>query len=217
MDWNLFTLPMRWQATTFFLHPGVVNAPRTTAQMFPFSKLNQMQITDWCAELNFDPDLMLGNRFIPEELSDDIVIQALTGVGDILNDEMAEEVVLVETDDASVGLSTGGIGWDMALDGGEVVCWTRLMAAPLGWVQMRQLADAMVNWGPWRALKCQLTSPGNRIYQANWIWRCAIWCLGWRCYQIWGRRDCSKVWEAWETRLGREAILRTKFRLFPNL
>jgi hypothetical protein len=93
---------------------GVVNAlePQLAELMFPFSKLNPDADTliD-VLELNFDPDLVLGNRFIPEELSDDIVIQALTELdldelSDISLDEIAEEVVLVETDDASVrGLS----------------------------------------------------------------------------------------------------------------
>jgi hypothetical protein len=97
---------------------GVVNAlePQLAELMLPFSKLNPDadNMID-VLELNFDPDLMLGNRFISEDLSDDIVIQTLTELdldelSDISLDEMAEEVVLVETDDA-VGLAE-----DMALD-----------------------------------------------------------------------------------------------------
>ncbi len=106
---------------------GVVNAlePQLAELMFPFSKLNPDADTliD-VLELNFDPDLLLGNRFIPQELSDDIVIQALTELdlnelSDMSLDEMAEEVVLVETDDVSVmGLSAyeAVLVEDMALD-----------------------------------------------------------------------------------------------------
>lgn len=86
---------------------GVVNAlePQLAELMLPFSKLNPDadNMID-VLELNFDPDLVLGNRFISEELSDDIVIQTLTELdldelSDISLDEMAEEVVWVETDD----------------------------------------------------------------------------------------------------------------------
>jgi len=74
----------------------------------PFSKLNPDadNLID-VLELNFDPDLMLGNRFIPEELSDDIVIQALT---ELDLDELSicrlmkwlKKWCWLETDDASV-------------------------------------------------------------------------------------------------------------------
>jgi len=93
---------------------GVVNAlePQLAELMLPFSKLNPDADTliD-VLELNFDPDLLLGNRFNPqvvtEELSDDIVIQALTELdpdelSDMSLDDMADEVVLVQTDDESV-------------------------------------------------------------------------------------------------------------------
>lgn len=97
---------------------GVINAlePQLADLMLPFSKLNPDadNMID-VLELNFDPDLVLGNRFISEELSDDIVIQTLTELdldelSNISLDEMTEEVVWVETDDA-VALAE-----DMALD-----------------------------------------------------------------------------------------------------
>jgi predicted regulator of Ras-like GTPase activity (Roadblock/LC7/MglB family) len=111
---------------------GVVNAlePQLAELMLPFSKLNPDADTliD-VLELNFDPDLLLGNRFNPqvvtEELSDDIVIQALTELdpdelSDMSLDDMADEVVLVQTDDESVMVlspdEAAALVDDMALD-----------------------------------------------------------------------------------------------------
>lgn len=61
-----------------YLILGVVNAlePQLASLMFPFSKLNlDVDALIDVLELNFDPDLVLGNRFNPianlEELDDD--------------------------------------------------------------------------------------------------------------------------------------------------
>ena len=93
---------------------GVVNAiePQLAEMMLPFSKLNpDIDALIDLLELNFDPDLVLGNRFNPqailEELDrDDTVVDVLIAVesnelSDMSLDEMVDEVVLVETDDES--------------------------------------------------------------------------------------------------------------------
>lgn len=91
---------------------GVVNAlePQLAELMVAFCELNPVPdaLID-VLELNFDPDLLLGNRFnaqaMPEELSEGIVIQTLTELESDLSDVSfteAEEVVLVETDDGSL-------------------------------------------------------------------------------------------------------------------
>lgn len=116
-----------------FLILGVVNAlePQIAQLMLPFSKLNPDadSLID-VLELNFDPDLVLGNRFIPqavlEELSnesleisdeevapilqelinDETVIETLTELElDELSDMMADEVVLVSDDESIVVLN----------------------------------------------------------------------------------------------------------------
>lgn len=91
---------------------GVVNAlePQLAELMVAFCELNPVPdaLID-VLELNFDPDLLLGNRFssqvMPEELSEGIVIQTLTELESDLSDVSfteAEEVVLIETDDGSL-------------------------------------------------------------------------------------------------------------------
>lgn len=91
---------------------GVVNAlePQLAELMVAFCELNPVPdaLID-VLELNFDPDLLLGNRFnaqaMPEELSEGIVIQTLTELESDLSDMSfteAEEVILVETDDGSL-------------------------------------------------------------------------------------------------------------------
>lgn len=93
---------------------GVVNAiePQLAEMMLPFSKLNpDVDALIDVLELNFDPDLVLGNRFNPQAIleqldRDDTVVDVLIAVesnelSDMSLDEMADEVVLVETDDES--------------------------------------------------------------------------------------------------------------------
>ncbi len=91
---------------------GVVNAlePQLAELMVAFCELNPVPdaLID-VLELNFDPDLLLGNRFnaqaMPEELSEGIVIQTLTELESDLSEMSfteAEEVILVETDDGSL-------------------------------------------------------------------------------------------------------------------
>lgn len=91
---------------------GVVTAlePQLAQLMLPFSKLNpDPDVLIDVLELNFDPNLLLGDRFtqrMPGELSDDLVIEALIDLDPAdLNqslDQMTDEVVLVQTADESV-------------------------------------------------------------------------------------------------------------------
>ena len=158
---------------------GVVNAiePQLAEMMLPFSKLNpDIDAVIDLLELNFDPDLVLGNRFNPqailEELdSDETVTDVLIAVesnelsdmsldapdllivvesnelSDMSLDEMADEVVLVETDDASfVVLSADeaaaltDISFDEMAD--EVVLNAPVPDA-LGNMSLDEIADAM--------------------------------------------------------------------------
>lgn len=92
---------------------GVVTAlePQLAELMLPFSQLNpDADALIDVLELNFAPDLLLGDRFNSQimsgELSDDLIIEALTNLDPAdLNqsfDQMTDEVVLVQTDDQSV-------------------------------------------------------------------------------------------------------------------
>lgn len=92
---------------------GVVTAlePQLAQLMLPFSKLNpDADVLIDVLELNFDPNLLLGDRFnlqrVPGELSDELVIEALIDLDEAdLNqslDQMTDEVVLVQTADESV-------------------------------------------------------------------------------------------------------------------
>ena len=139
---------------------GVVNAiePQLAEMMLPFSKLNpDIDALIDLLELNFDPDLVLGNRFNPqailEELDrDDTVVDVLIAVesnelSDMSLDEMVDEVVLVETDDASfVVLSADeaaaltDISFDEMAD--EVVLNAPVPDA-LGNMSLDEIADAM--------------------------------------------------------------------------
>ena len=92
---------------------GVVTAlePQLAELMLPFSQLNpDADALIDVLELNFAPDLLLGDRFNSQimsgELSDDLIIEALTNLDPAdLNeslDQMTDEVVLVQTADDSV-------------------------------------------------------------------------------------------------------------------
>ena len=92
---------------------GVVTAlePQLAELMLPFSQLNpDADVLIDVLELNFAPDLLLGDRFSSQimsgELSDDLIIEALTNLdpADLSEslDQMTDEVVLVQTADESV-------------------------------------------------------------------------------------------------------------------
>lgn len=92
---------------------GVVTAlePQLAELMLPFSQLNpDADALIDVLELNFAPDLLLGDRFNSQimsgELSDDLIIEALTNLdpADLSEslDQMTDEVVLVQTADESV-------------------------------------------------------------------------------------------------------------------
>ncbi len=91
-----------------YLILGVVNAlePNLAELMLPFSKLNpDADALIDVLELNFDPDLVLGNRF---NLQNNFMIEALTEIDpneliDTSLTEIVDEVVLV-SDDESVFL-----------------------------------------------------------------------------------------------------------------
>jgi len=84
---------------------------------------------------------------------------------------MAEEVVLVETDDASVmgWVHTSGIGWDMALDGKWLVVLVRLMASSIVGLSPDEAAALLTLWYSWwtggGTLRRKLTSPNMNIPQ----------------------------------------------------
>ena len=117
-----------------YLILGVINAlePELAELMVPFSKLNpDADALIDALELNFDPDLVLGNRLNPQEVLIDTVIEALTEVqldelSDISLDEMAapqvlaDEVVFVEGLDDTILVLTevepDASSGDMSLD-----------------------------------------------------------------------------------------------------
>ncbi len=117
-----------------YLILGVVNAlePQLADLMLPFSKLNpDVDALIDVLELNFDPDFVLGNRFNPVAPSGVTVPDVLIAVeaeelSDMPLDQMAEEVVLVETDDESI----------MVLNADEVAALTD--------IALDQLADELV-------------------------------------------------------------------------
>lgn len=83
-----------------YLIVGVVNAlePQLGEIMLPFSKLNpDVDALIEVLELNFDPDLELGNRFNPAVDS-----VALDELSDFSLEDMDEEMPLVESDDESI-------------------------------------------------------------------------------------------------------------------
>ena len=113
-----------------YLILGVVNAlaPNLAELMLPFSKLNpDADALIDVLELNFDPDLVLGNRF---NLQNNIMVEVLTEIDpneliDTSLAEMLEEVVLVESDDETV----------LFLDVGE--------ADEMGDMSLDEIAEAM--------------------------------------------------------------------------
>jgi DNA-binding transcriptional MerR regulator len=117
-----------------YLILGVVNAlePQLADLMLPFSKLNpDVDALIDVLELNFDPDLILGNRFNPVAYSGVTVPDVLIAVDPLeLSDmplaQMADEVVVVETDDESI----------VVLNADEVAALTD--------IALDQLADELV-------------------------------------------------------------------------
>ncbi len=94
-----------------YLILGVINAlePQLGEIMLPFSKLNpDVDALIEVLELNFDPDLELGNRFNPA--ADSVAPDELS---DISLDDMDEEVLLVESEDESIVVLSGD---DMSLE-----------------------------------------------------------------------------------------------------
>lgn len=106
-----------------YLILGVVNAlePNLAELMLPFSKLNpDADALIDVLELNFDPDLVMGNRF---NLQNNIMIEALTEIdpNELLDTslvEIVDEAVLVSDDESVLFLNvdeTDELG-DMSLD-----------------------------------------------------------------------------------------------------
>lgn len=144
-----------------YLILGVINAlePQLAELMLPFSKLNpDADALIDVLELNFDPDFVLGNRFNPQavldELDDNSLPSMVIAVNpdeliDVSLDEIADEVVLVETDDESILVLSADEAdelIDVALD--EIADEVVLMETDepldaLGDMSLDEIADAM--------------------------------------------------------------------------
>lgn len=116
-----------------YLILGVINAlePELAELMVPFSKLNpDADALIDALELNFDPDLVLGNHLNPQEVVIDTAMEALTEVlgelsaislDEMANQQMlADEVVFVEGLDDTMLVLTDEVpdvsSGDMSLD-----------------------------------------------------------------------------------------------------
>lgn len=138
-----------------YLILGVVNAlePQLADLMLPFSKLNpDADALIDVLELNFDPDFVLGNRFNPADPSgvtapDVLIAVELDELSDMPLDQIADQVVLVETDDESmVVLNADEVAalTDIALNEmAEEVMLNVGEPDALGDMSIEEIADAM--------------------------------------------------------------------------
>lgn len=109
MEVQSISTPDNGRRPSSYLILGVITAlePEIAQLMVPFTRLNpDVDALIDVLELNFDPDLFLGNRFNSPP-SDD---------SNMLLDETADTVILVETGDESMVVMSPATFGDMSLD-----------------------------------------------------------------------------------------------------